>query len=313
MNIYELAKAPERLTGGHRLCAGCGAPIAVREILSAIKEPVIAVNATGCLEVSTTVYPYSAWKIPWIHSAFANAAATASGIAEAYNVLRKKGKINPEHSGEIKFVVFAGDGGTYDIGIQSLSGALERGHKFLYVCYNNEAYQNTGNQRSSATPTGAATTTTPPGKISSGKTQKRKNLTEIVAAHEIPYVAQTSIHLWADVASKAQKAMAVDGPSFINILSPCQLFWNYSPEKTIKIARLAVETNLWPLYEVENGKYKINYSPSSPLPVIEWIKSQGRFKHLLAPENQAIVQKIQEEVDKEWQALKNKVEMTNKK
>lgn len=309
MTIYDLAKAPERLTGGHRLCAGCGAPISVRMVLAAIKEPVVVVTATGCLEVSSTVYPYSAWKIPWMHSAFENAAATASGIVEAYNVLRRRGKI----SGEIKFVVFAGDGGTYDIGLQSLSGALERGHKFLYVCYNNEAYMNTGDQRSGASPLGAATTTTPVGKNSYGKKELRKNLTEIVAAHNIPYVAQTSIHLWADVANKVQKAMAVDGPSFINILSPCQLFWNFPPEKTIKIARLAVETNLWPLYEVEDGKYKINYSPSAPLPVTEWLKSQGRFKHLLAPENQGVVEKIQKEVDKEWQKLKDKVEMTNKK
>ncbi len=309
MNIYELAKVSERLTGGHRLCAGCGAPICVRMVLAAIEEPVIVVTATGCLEVSTTVYPYSAWKIPWIHSAFENAASTASGIVEAYNVLRKRGKLKKE----IRFVVFGGDGGTYDIGLQSLSGALERGHRFLYVCYNNEAYMNTGDQRSGASPLGVATTTTPPGKISSGKTQRRKNLTEIVAAHEIPYVAQSSIHLWADVATKVQKAIAVDGPAFINILSPCQLFWAYPPEKTIKISRLAVETNLWPLYEVENGKYKINYTPSNPLPVIEWIKSQGRFKHLLAPENQSVVEKIQKETDRQWQALKDKEEMTNKK
>ena len=308
MNIYDLAKSPERLTGGHRLCAGCGAPICARMILSAIKEPVIAVNATGCLEVSTTVYPYSAWKIPWMHSAFENAAATASGIVEAYNALRKRGKIKEE----IRIVIFGGDGGTYDIGLQSLSGALERGHRFLYVCYNNEAYMNTGDQRSGATPMGAATTTTPPGKTSAGKTQRRKNLTEIVAAHDIPYVAQTSIHLWADVANKVQKAMAVDGPSFINILSPCQLFWAFPNDKTIKMTRLAVETNLWPLYEVENGKYKINYSPSTPLPVMEWIKSQGRFKHLLLPENQGVVQNIQKEIDEQWKALKNKVEATNR-
>lgn len=307
MNIYDLAKSPERLTGGHRLCSGCGAPICVREILACIKEPVIAVNATGCLEVASTVYPYSAWRIPWIHSAFANAAATASGIVEAYNALRKQGRTKEE----IKIVVFGGDGGTYDIGLQSLSGALERGHRFLYVCYNNEAYMNTGDQRSGATPMGAATTTTPPGKTSAGKTQRRKNLTEIVAAHEIPYAAQTSIHLWADVAAKVQKAMAADGPSFINILSPCQLFWNFSPDQTIKIARLAVETNLWPLYEVENGKYKINYSPSNPLPVTKWIKSQGRFKHLLLPENQGVVEKIQKGINEQWQTLQNKVKITN--
>lgn len=306
--VYDLAKAPERLTGGHRLCSGCGAPICVRQILANIKDPVVAINATGCLEVSTSVYPYSAWNIPWIHSAFENAAATASGIVEAYNVLRQQGKI----SREIKFVVFGGDGSSYDIGLQSLSGALERGHKFLYVCYNNEAYANTGDQRSGATPQGAATTTTPPGKTSFGKTQKRKNLTEIVAAHDIPFAAQTSIHLWPDIASKVQKAMSAEGPSFINILSPCQLFWGFPPNLTIKIAKLAVETGIWPLYEIENGKYKINYAPAKFLPVGDWIKSQIRFKHLLLPENQTIVEQIQKEVDKEWKKLKAKVEATNK-
>ncbi len=307
-SIYDLAKSPERLTGGHRLCSGCGAPIVVRQILANIKDPVVAINATGCLEVSTTVYPYSAWNIPWIHSAFANAAATASGIIEAYNALKTKGKINKE----IKFVVFGGDGSSYDIGLQSLSGALERGHKFLYVCYNNEAYMNTGNQRSGASPLGALTSTTPIGKISAGKNQRRKNLTEIVAAHNIPFVAQASIHLWPDIASKVAKAMAVDGPSFINILSPCQLFWGFSPNLTIKIARLAVETGLWPLYEIENGKYKINYAPTDFLPMGDWLKSQTRFKHLLLPENQPIVEKIQEEVDRQWKELKTKVTATNK-
>lgn len=306
MTIYDLAKAPERLTGGHRLCSGCGAPICVRSILANIKEPVIAVSATGCLEVATTVYPYSAWNIPWIHSAFANAAATVSGLVEAYNAMRRKGKV----SQKIQFVVFGGDGGTYDIGLQSLSGALERGHKFLYICYNNEAYMNTGNQRSGATPMGTATSTTPPGKISSGKTQRRKNLTEIIAAHEIPYVAQASIHLWSDLSSKTQKALAAEGPSFINVLSPCQLFWGFPSNLTIKIAKLAVETGIWPLYEIENGKYKINYAPAKFLPVGEWIKSQGRFKHLLAQENQKVVDEIQKEVNKQWQALKNKAEMT---
>lgn len=302
MTIYNLAKAPERLTGGHRLCSGCGAPVCARNVLANIKEPVIAVTATGCLEVATTVYPYSAWNIPWIHSAFENAAATVSGLVEAYNALKRKGKINKK----IQFVVFGGDGGTYDIGLQSLSGALERGHKFLYICYNNEAYMNTGNQRSGATPVGAATSTTPPGKISTGKTQKRKNLTEIVAAHDIPYVAQASIHLWNDLSSKVQKALAVEGPSFINVLSPCQLAWGFPPAQTIKISRLAVETNLWPLYEVENGTHKINYAPSNPLPVIEWLKSQVRFKHLLLPENKSVVDEIQEETDKQWEILKNK-------
>ncbi len=307
MTIYDLAKAPERLTGGHRLCSGCGAPICARNVLANIKEPVIAVNATGCLEVATTVYPYSAWNIPWIHSAFENASATVSGLVEAYNALKKRGKI----SRNIHFVVFGGDGGTYDIGLQSLSGALERGHKFLYICYNNEAYMNTGNQRSGATPIGTATSTTPPGKNSAGKTQKRKNLTEIIAAHDIPYAAQASIHLWPDISNKVQKALAADGPSFINILSPCQLAWGFPPNLAIKIARLAVETNFWPLYEVENGKHKINYMPANPLPVDEWLKSQVRFKHLFLPENKPLINEIQRDINKQWEILKNKSKNAN--
>lgn len=306
--IYDLAKAPERLTGGHRLCSGCGAPICVRQVLASIKDPVVAINATGCLEVSTSVYPYSAWNIPWIHTAFENAAATAAGVIEAYNALKRKGKI----SKETKFVVFGGDGSSYDIGLQSLSGALERGHRFLYICYNNEAYANTGDQRSGATPQGGATTTTPPGKLSYGKTQKRKNLTEIVAAHNIPFAAQASIHLWPDLASKVERAISQDGPSFINILSPCQLFWGFSSNMAVKMAKLAVETGVWPLYEIENGKYKLNYNPATFLPVSEWLKAQTRFKHLFTPENQHVIEKIQSEVNEQWNALKIKMETTNK-
>jgi len=305
----ELSRQPEKFTSGHRLCPGCGAGIIARMVLSAIKQPVIVANATGCLEVASTIYPYTAWNVPWIHSAFENVAATISGVESAYNVLRKKKKSKgplKKLSENLKFIAFGGDGGSYDIGLQSLSGAVERGHKFLYICYDNEAYANTGVQRSSATPCGAQTTTTPAGKKIFGKQTFRKNLTEIIIAHNIPYAAQASISNQIDLITKVEKALQADGPSFINILSPCPRGWRFDSSETIRIADLAVQTNVWPLYEAEQGRYKINYQPKIKKPVSQWFSSQGRFKHLLKPENKNLVKRIQKRVDEEWNDLKVK-------
>jgi len=219
-SLKELSNNPDRLAGGHRLCAGCGASIAVRQILLAAGEsPVVAGCATGCLEVSTTIYPYSSWRTPFIHNAFENSAATVSGVEAAFKGLQRAGKIPADK--KMKFVAFGGDGGTYDIGLQSLSGAMERGHQMLYVCYDNGAYMNTGIQRSSATPFGAWATTSEVGKVQQGKVQRRKDLTSIIAAHGIPYAAQASVSHWRDLTTKAEKAFAVDGPAFLNVLSPC--------------------------------------------------------------------------------------------
>ncbi len=298
-NLKDLSKLPERLGPGHRLCAGCGASIAVRQVLMGTKDPVVVGASTGCLEVATTIYPFTAWRVPFIHNAFENVAATISGVETAYRALKKQGKIKKE----IKFIAFGGDGGTYDIGIQSLSGALERGHKMVYVCYTNEAYMNTGIQRSGATPCGASTTTAPAGKESYGKPQSRKDLTAIVAAHHIPYVAQATISHWKDLITKAQKAFAANGPAFINVLCPCHRGWRYPQENTVEIAKLAVETCFWPLYEVENGKWRITYRPKEKKPITEWIKSQGRFKHLLKEENKPVVEAIQKEIDESWAHL----------
>ena len=297
--LKDLVEKKELLSPGHRLCAGCGASIAVRQILSASDDPVVVASATGCLEVATTIYPFTSWRTSFIHNAFENAAATISGVESMYQSLKKQGKIDKE----IKFIAFGGDGGTYDIGLQSLSGALERGHDFVYVCYDNEAYMNTGIQRSSATPRGAWTTTTPCGEVIPGKVQYPKDLTGIVAAHKIPYVAQASIWRWSDLIDKAHKAFYTKGPAFLNILSPCPRGWRYPSEDTIKIAKLAVKTNFWPLYEVENGKWKLNYKPKERLPVTEWLESQGRFKHLLTPEHEALVAEIQQEIDDNWERL----------
>ena len=302
MNIKELAinlEKNKKLASGHRSCSGCGFPQIVRAVLASTDKPVITSCATGCLEVTTTIYPFNSWNIPFIHSAFENAAATIAGVESAYNALKRKGKLDKE----IKFVAFGGDGGTYDIGLQSLSGMLERGHDVLYVCYDNGAYANTGVQRSSATPLGASTTTAPAGKVHQGKEEFRKDLVKICAAHNIPYVAQASVSNLIDLTNKAQKAFSIKGPKVIVVLQPCTLGWSYPMEKTIEIAKLAVETKFWPLYEVEYGKYKLNYKPAKEVPVLDFIKTQGRFKHLLKPENQHIVDAIQNNVNSEWEKL----------
>jgi len=293
-NLKELSLKEDYLTGGHRLCAGCGASIAVRQVLMASDVPVVVGCATGCLEVSTTIYPYTAWKCSYIHNAFENVAATISGVESAYKSLKRQGKIDKE----LKFVAFGGDGGTYDIGLQSLSGALERGHNFVYVCYDNGAYMNTGIQRSSATPIGAWTTTTP-----AGKRQIKKDLPAICADHNIPYVAQASISHWKDLTAKAAKALEADGPAFLNILSPCPRGWRHASNETVGIAKIGVQTRYWPLFEVENGEWKLNVNVREAKPIEEWLKPQGRFKHLFAPGNEQLLAEVQADVDRNWEKV----------
>ncbi|MFP4403424.1 MAG: thiamine pyrophosphate-dependent enzyme [Candidatus Woesearchaeota archaeon] len=303
MNLKELTKNPERISSGHRMCPGCIAPVVARMVLKATNNPVVVASATGCLEVSTTIYPYTSWKVPFIHNAFENCAATISGIETAFRVLKRQGKITKD----IKFLAFGGDGGTYDIGLQSLSGALERGHDFVYVCYDNEAYMNTGIQRSSATPFGASTKTAPAGKMHLGKEEFKKDLMGIVTAHKIPYVAQASIHNWNDLLTKAKKAFETKGPSFLNILSPCVPGWGISMDCGVSISKIAVETCFWPLYEVINDEYKLNFDPNDKkLPIEEWLKPQMRFKHLFRPENKHLIEKIQNQVNKDWENLKKR-------
>jgi len=301
MNYKQLAEKlkEKKLVPGHRSCSGCGFPAIVRAILACTDDPVVTSCATGCLEVTTTIYPFTSWNVPFIHSAFENSAATITGVETAFRALKKKGKIKDN----VKFVAFVGDGGTYDIGMQSLSGALERGHDFLYVCYDNNAYMNTGIQRSSATPFGASTTTAPAGTVHQGKEEFRKDFAKIMVAHNIPYVAQASASNLIDLTNKAEKAFSIKGPKVLLVLQPCTLGWKYPSAKTIELAKLAVETKFWPLYEVENGKYKLTYKPSKDVPVIEYIKAQGRFKHLLKPSNKSILDEIQIHVDTEWEKL----------
>ena len=299
--LKDLAQQEDRLAPGHGMCLGCGIPIILRIVLRATTDPLVVANATGCLEVCTTIFPRTAWKINWIHSAFENAAATIAGVEAMYKALKRRGKI-PEDQ-KIKFLAIGGDGGTYDIGLQSLSGAMERGHDIVYLCYDNNAYANTGGQRSSATPLGASATTSPAGRALPGKLQWRKDLTRIMAAHGIPYVAQGSIHRWQDLFQKAQKAFAIEGPAFLNVLCPCPTEWKYPGSQGVKLARLAVETCAWPLYEVERGKYRITYKPREKLPVTEWLKPQGRFRHLFKDENAWMLEEIQKRIDAEWAEL----------
>ena len=307
-NLKEVAKKPERLTGGHRMCAGCGAPVVVRQILRALKpeDSAVIASATGCLEVCTFIYPYTAWKDSFLHNAFENSAASLSGAEATYNAFKRKGKLKDVTT---KFIAFGGDGGTYDIGLQSLSGAMERGHDMVYVCYDNGAYMNTGIQRSSATPKYADTTTSPAGKKVKGKQQSRKDLAEVIANHHIPYVAQTAaVGNMKDLYEKAEKAIYTEGPAFMNVLAPCPRGWRYETTDLMEINKMAVETCFWPLYEVINGKYVVNYKPKNKLPVSEFLKMQGRFAHLFKPGNESLIEIVQAEVDTRWEALLKKAE-----
>ena len=296
----------EPLSPGHRLCPGCGASIVVRQVLLAAPKDTIIAEATGCLEVSTALYPYSAWNRPWIHSAFENAAAVASGVESGFKALARRGEAK-EHP----IIVFGGDGGTYDIGIQALSGAIERGHRFLYICYDNEAYMNTGIQRSGGTPLGAWTTTTQVGSVRAGKQEMKKDLVSIVVAHHVPYAATASISHWRDLMTKVRKALSKEGPTFLHVIAPCTRGWRFDSEKTIRMARLAVETRLFPLYEVENGVYKVTFPVASPKPVEDYLKLQGRFGHLFQPQNAAELEAIKKGVDENYRRLEKLSQITS--
>lgn len=309
INVIQLAKEFAKkdigITQGHRLCPGCGAPNTAKMALMVAKhlgyEPVVGF-ATGCMEVSTTIYPYSAWNVPYIHNAFENVAATISGAETAYRALKKKGKLPTDKP--IKLFAFAGDGGTYDIGLQSLSGAIERGHNFVYILYDNEGYMNTGNQRSGSTPPGSQTTTAPVGEKIPGKLQLKKNIVEIVAGHENVYAATAAIGEPIDYMNKLQKAIEFDGPAFIAVMAPCIRFWRIKEDSAPAISKLAVETLYWPLYEYERGVYRITRKPRNIKPVEEFLKAQQRFRALLNhPEGSKIVDMLQNYVTKKWERL----------
>ncbi len=300
-SIYapRLVTKSEPFACGHRACTGCGEVLAVRLVCKALGPDVIVAMATGCMEVVSSQFPYTSWEVPWIHTLFENVAATASGIEAALKVMRRKGTRTDR---ETKVVAMAGDGGTYDIGLQALSGALERGHELLYICLNNEGYMNTGIQRSSATPYGASTTTSPAGKLSIGQVTWKKNLPAIVVAHNIPYVATASPSYPFDLMSKVKKGLATPGPAYIEILSVCPVGWRSPSDLSVRMGRLAVETGVFPLYEVENGQYKLSLDVGELKPVENYLKLQGRFRHLSPDE----IHYIQDRVVSEYQKLKEK-------
>jgi pyruvate ferredoxin oxidoreductase beta subunit len=277
---------------------GCGEALAVRLVCKALGRNVIIANATGCMEIVSSPLPTTSWEVPWIHTLFENTAAVASGIEAGIKVLTRKGKYNKK----TKVVAMAGDGGTADIGFQALSGALERGHDFMYICFDNEAYMNTGIQRSSSTPFGASTTTSPAGKVSIGQTSWKKNLPAIAAAHDIPYVATTCHSYPFDLMNKISKAMEIKGPSYIQILSVCPTGWRLPSDLTIRAGRLAVETGIFPLYEVEKDRYTLNLDFPQLRPVEDYFKLQGRFRHL----SKETISQIQERVIAEYAKLKKK-------
>jgi len=310
MNIVEnfdlfaprLINKKELISGGHRACSGCGEVLAVRLMCKALGENTVIASATGCMEIVSSMYPTTAWEVPWIHVAFENAAAVASGVEAGLKALRRKGKIADR---DIKVVGMAGDGGTMDIGMQALSGAMERGHNMLFVCFDNEAYMNTGIQRSSGTPMGASTTTAPAGKVSMGQKTWKKNMAEIMVAHNVPYVATACPSYPLDFIRKVEKAKKVKGPSYIHCFSVCPTGWRCPSDQAISLGRLAVETGIFPLYEVENGKYKLSAEmPKKLKPIKDYYKSQGRFRHLGEDETKM----IQDRVNAEYKKLLNKVQ-----
>ena len=298
--VPRLIKKKENFAPGHRACIGCGEALAVRMACKALDDNIIVVNATGCMEIVASQLPYSSWHVPWIHTLFENVAAVASGIEAGFKAMKRKGR-GPER--DVKLVAIAGDGGTSDIGLQALSGAMERGHDFLYLCFDNEAYMNTGIQRSSATPFGASTTTSPAGKVSIGQVTWKKNMPAIAAAHNIPYIATACPSYPFDLMDKVAKGMATTGPAYVHILSVCPTGWRCATDLAIKLGRLAVETGIFPLYELENGQYKLNVEVPELRPVQDYLKLQGRFRHL-SDDN---IKVIQDRVIEEYSKLLEKV------
>lgn len=305
-NLKQFSKSAEKFEGANLLCPGCAHGMIIREVLNSVDGHIVIGNSTGCIEVSTAVYPYTSWDVPWIHIGFENGSTAAAGAEAMYRALSKKGKYKGEKP---KFVAFGGDGSTYDIGFQWISGCFERGHDLTYVCFDNEVYANTGGQRSGSTPLGSSTSTTPAGKASYGKKEKKKDLLAIMAAHGSPYVAQVAPNKWKDMNKKIKTAIDTEGPTFINALSACTTEWRFSCNNTVEMMDLAVDSLVFPLYEIINGhELNITYRPKNVIPVRDYLGVQGRFKHLFKPENEHIIEQFQKDVDKKWEMLQRREE-----
>ena len=303
----EIAEKPDLFLSGHRACAGCAPATALRLIMKGTRGPTIVTEATGCMEVVSSIYPYTSWGLPWLHTAFENAAANASGIEAALKIMRKKGKVKDQH---VDVIALAGDGGTFDIGIQALSGAVERGHDFLFVLYDNEGYMNTGIQRSGGTPKGAATTTTPAGSVVPGKLERKKPIAEIMLAHDMEYVAAASVYYWRDLITKVRKGLEVNGPAFLHVFAPCPRGWRTDSARAIEYSKLAVESCVFPVWESVKGKRQLStpskliaLAPQKKKPITDYLKGQGRFRHLFAPQNAKLLDEMQRLTDERWEKL----------
>lgn len=307
-NLKEFSTANERFEGAHLLCPGCAHSMIVRELMNATDDNLVISSSTGCLEVCTAVYPYTSWDTSWIHIGFENSATSVSCAESMYKARKRKGTLK-DPDAPVKFVAFGGDGATYDIGFQWLSGAIERGHDFTYICLDNENYANTGGQRSSATPIGANTTTAQAGSASYGKREKKKDMVAIMAANGASYSAQLAPNKWKIMAKGFQKALDTEGPCFINTVSSCCTEWKFDPKDTIHVTDLATDSLMFPIYEIIDGhELNILYRPKNVIPVEEYMAAQGRYRHLFKPENRHIIEKVQEDVNKKWEYLQRREE-----
>jgi pyruvate ferredoxin oxidoreductase beta subunit len=307
-NLKEFSTSADRFEGANLLCPGCAHSIIVREVLNATNDDLVLAASTGCLEVCTAVYPYTSWDASWIHIGFENGSTAVAGAEAMYKALKNKGRLKqPERTP--KFVAFGGDGATYDIGFQWISGCFERGHDMMYVCLDNEVYANTGGQRSSSTPRGSSTTTAPAGRVSYGEKMKKKDMVAIMAAHGAPYVAQVAPNKWKDMVKKIQTGFQTEGPVYINAMSACTTEWKFAPEDTIAISDLATDSLVFPLYEIVNGRQlNITYRPKNIIPVRDYLGAQGRFKHLFKPEYEYLIDEWQKTVDADWEYLQRREE-----
>jgi pyruvate ferredoxin oxidoreductase beta subunit len=301
LNVFAVRTLTQKeyFAPGHRACQGCAEVLAVRLVAKALGRNVVVASATGCMEIVSSPLPFTSWRVPWFHVAFENAAAVASGIEAGLKAMMRKGRIP---SKKIVTIGMAGDGGTADIGLQALSGALERGHDMIYICYDNEAYMNTGIQRSSSTPFGASTTTSPAGKVKMGQMTWKKNMPAIAAAHNIPYVATACPSYPIDLVQKVKKAANKEGPAYLHILSVCPTGWRSAPDLSIRLGRLAAETGVFPLYEIEDGQYRLTIDFPALRPIRDYIKLQGRFRHL----TDDMINAIEKRIHKEYGQLKEK-------
>ncbi len=309
--IKEIARQEEYFTSGQRLCAGCPAGTVARLVMHALPRPenTIISNATGCLEVASTIYPFTAWRVPWMHSLFENAPANASGIEAAYKARIRRGleKEMPD------LLVFSGDGSGFDIGVQAASGAIERRHNFLYVIYDNGSYSNTGIQRSGATPMYAWSTTSEVGKAEPGKPVWRKPIALIYAAHNPAFAATASIYHWKDFMQKVRKGMEAEGPAVIHVKAPCHRSWRYKEELGMQMSKLAVETCYHPLWEYDGETRSYSLSTASKViqkkperkkPIEEWLEPQGRFRHLFRPKRRDdLLKEFQRRTDEDWEHI----------